>query len=243
MVFLCILDHASSWYLNKGRPTWCHLFYYVNLLLNMFQMLVHPSSGACDYLVCYCYITPTRLKPAQYSPCNNTPSSRKLLKMGVLTSETCWAVNWHNKISDIKLVYLYSKCCFHSYLPEDHGIYYRILTLRPSWPWPSPSITAAGSKLRSDGMSGVSVVALFVLAVLPPVLPWLLLLLLPGPEALPPTFPPSPELAGGTLGGPLLPPPGVWAPPGVCGVCGVWGVCGVCGIWEKKVEIRNSTHN
>jgi len=27
--------------------------------------------------------------------------------MGVLTSETCWAVNWH-KISDIKLVYLYS---------------------------------------------------------------------------------------------------------------------------------------
>ena len=28
--------------------------------------------------------------------------------MGVLTSETCWAVNWHNKISDIKLVYLYS---------------------------------------------------------------------------------------------------------------------------------------
>ena len=45
---------------------------------------------------------------AQYSLHNNTPSSRKLLKMDVLTSETCWAVNWHNKTSVFKLVYLYS---------------------------------------------------------------------------------------------------------------------------------------
>jgi len=28
--------------------------YYVNLLLNMFRMLIQPSSGACDYLVRYC---------------------------------------------------------------------------------------------------------------------------------------------------------------------------------------------
>ena len=54
------------------------------------------------------YITPTRLKSAQYSLHNNAPSSRKLLKMDVLTSETCWAVNWRNKASVIKLVYLYS---------------------------------------------------------------------------------------------------------------------------------------
>ena len=54
------------------------------------------------------YITPTRLESAQYSLHNNTPS-RKLLKMDVLTSETCWAVNWRNKASVIKLVYLYSK--------------------------------------------------------------------------------------------------------------------------------------
>ena len=51
---LCVLDRASSWYLNKGRPNWWHLLYYVNLLLNMFRMLIHPSSGACDYLVRYC---------------------------------------------------------------------------------------------------------------------------------------------------------------------------------------------
>jgi len=54
------------------------------------------------------YITPKRLKSAQYSLHNNAPSSRKLLKMDVLTSETCWVVNWHNKASVIKLVYLYS---------------------------------------------------------------------------------------------------------------------------------------
>jgi len=33
---------------------------------------------------------------------NNAPSTRKLLKMDVLTSETCWAVNWQNKASVIK---------------------------------------------------------------------------------------------------------------------------------------------
>jgi len=116
---LCVLDRASSWYLNKGRPTWCHLFYYVSLLLNMFWMLIHPSSGACDCLVCYCIgcivlawdvlVLHSGLAfTAQYSLCNNTQSSRKLLKMVVLTSETCWAIYWHNKASDIKLVYLYS---------------------------------------------------------------------------------------------------------------------------------------
>jgi len=51
---LCVLDRASSWYLNKGKPTRWHLLYYVNLLLNMFQMLIHPSSGAFDYLLRFC---------------------------------------------------------------------------------------------------------------------------------------------------------------------------------------------
>ena len=52
--FVASICRCNIWYLNKGRPTWWHLLYYVNLLLNMFQMLIHPSSGACDYLVCYC---------------------------------------------------------------------------------------------------------------------------------------------------------------------------------------------
>ena len=59
---LCLLDRASSWYLNKGWPTRWHLLYY--LLLNMFQTLIRPSSGACDYLLrcvgwlkaCWCYV-------------------------------------------------------------------------------------------------------------------------------------------------------------------------------------------
>jgi len=65
--FLCVLDRASSWYLNKGWPTRWHLLYYI--LLNMFQMLIHPSSGACDYLLhcvgwleaCWCYVAGSAL--------------------------------------------------------------------------------------------------------------------------------------------------------------------------------------
>ena len=40
---LCVLDRASSWYLNKGWPTRWHLHYYI--LLYMFRVSQHPSSG------------------------------------------------------------------------------------------------------------------------------------------------------------------------------------------------------
>jgi len=132
---LCVLDRAaSSWYLNKGWPTRWHLLYC--LLLNMFQTLICPSSGAFDYLlrcvgwleallvlcsgiVCWwCgirgwttmvqptlgyhitnkqsrYITPATPQVSLH----NATSSRKLLKMDILTSETCWAVD--NKASVI----------------------------------------------------------------------------------------------------------------------------------------------
>jgi len=58
------------------------LFHY--LMLNMFRMLVHPSSGACDLFV-----------ELFYGLCCNTTHeltqqiSRKLLRMDVLTFETC----------------------------------------------------------------------------------------------------------------------------------------------------------
>ena len=59
--FLCVLDRASSWYLNKGWPTRWHLLY--NILLNMFQTLIRPSSGASEYMccvgwleACWCYV-------------------------------------------------------------------------------------------------------------------------------------------------------------------------------------------
>jgi len=38
--------------LENKRPAWCHLlFCFTSYLLNMFQALIHPSSGACDYSV------------------------------------------------------------------------------------------------------------------------------------------------------------------------------------------------
>ena len=99
-----------------------------HLLLNMFRMLAHPSSGACDLLWIYfrccislvrcvlvlrrgstrqCFslhkdttppqpnhiVTPTHIEPEQYNTWNKSTVSRKLLKMDVLTFETCWAVN------------------------------------------------------------------------------------------------------------------------------------------------------
>jgi len=52
-VILCLLCHASLWWLkNNKRPTWCHLlFYFTCYVLNMFRTLIYPSSGACDYSV------------------------------------------------------------------------------------------------------------------------------------------------------------------------------------------------
>ena len=79
------------------------LFHY--LLPNMFRMLIHPSSGACDLFVelfhgLYCSgtmcvgvtvwfgwcgaVSGCRLKPEI-----TQQISRKLLRMDILTSETC----------------------------------------------------------------------------------------------------------------------------------------------------------
>ena len=104
------------------------LFHY--LLLNMFRMLIHPSSGACELFdelfhglycsgsmcvgvtlwfgwggvvsVCrlkHCFSLHTDTAPQYTSNQSNTTHeithqiSRKLLRMDVLTSETCCAVN------------------------------------------------------------------------------------------------------------------------------------------------------
>ena len=70
------------------------LFHY--LMLNMFRMLIHPSSGACDLFVelfrgLYCsgmmcvgvtYQSNSTIEITQQI-------SRKILRMNVLTSETC----------------------------------------------------------------------------------------------------------------------------------------------------------
>jgi len=56
------------------------LFHY--LMLNMFRMLIHPSSGAYDLFV----ESNTTHELTQLI-------SRKLLRMDVLISKTCWALN------------------------------------------------------------------------------------------------------------------------------------------------------
>jgi len=47
------LRPVGSWWdlLNKDRPTWCHFALFHYSMLNIFQMLVHPSSEACDLFV------------------------------------------------------------------------------------------------------------------------------------------------------------------------------------------------
>ena len=86
------------------------LFHY--LMLNMFRMLIHPSSGACDLFVELLHGLygsgsagvvwyPDAGWSTSASACirSNTTHeitqqiSRKLLRMDVLTSETCWALN------------------------------------------------------------------------------------------------------------------------------------------------------
>ena len=74
------------------------------LLLNMFRMLVHPSS-LCRLKHCFSLhryttppqpnhtVTPAHIEPEQYNTWNKSTISRKLLKMDVLTFETCWAAN------------------------------------------------------------------------------------------------------------------------------------------------------
>ena len=77
-------------------------------------------------------ITPARPKLAQYSLHNNAPSSRKLLTMDVLTSETCWAVNWHNEASVIKLIYLYSNVRLY-WITKPYVTWQRLPTLCCIW--------------------------------------------------------------------------------------------------------------
>ena len=68
------------------------LFHY--LMLDMFRMLIDPSSGACDLFVelfhgLYCSVSMC-VGVTLWFGCEITQQiSRKLLRMDVLTSETC----------------------------------------------------------------------------------------------------------------------------------------------------------
>ena len=113
--------------LKNKRPTWCHLlFYFTSYVLNMFRILIYPSSGVCDYSVelphwSYCSwfevsACNTDTIPTQphrnsntHRTKNNTTNvviqqnSRKLLMMDILMSEKCWAHKKWNKIARVVL--------------------------------------------------------------------------------------------------------------------------------------------
>ena len=98
---LCVLDRASSWYLNKGLPTRWHLLYYI--LLNMFQTLIRPSSGASEYLLCcvgwleacWCYVAG--------------------LSVGDVVSECSGSAYTIHKINVVIIFF----CLIHCTLPEE----------------------------------------------------------------------------------------------------------------------------
>ena len=119
-----------SWTLNNGWINWTNLssLYESFLLLNMFRMLLHSSSGADDCMWAYCSVwvctgllvrlvqvgarsAPicTRIPPYssrtapihQYTPKHSsTPTySRQLLRINVITFETCWAIKNFHKVT------------------------------------------------------------------------------------------------------------------------------------------------
>jgi len=57
------------------------------LMLNMFRMLLHPSSGACDN------VTTTHIEPEQYNPWNNSTNKSQAPEDGCSNIRTCWALS------------------------------------------------------------------------------------------------------------------------------------------------------
>jgi len=111
----CSYSFVYSWWvrltpetcrMKNKRPTWCHLlFYFTFYVLNMFRILIYPSSGACDCAVelahrsfCSRFFVCWRFGAAGFEWC---PCCRLKLASACNTDTNKW-----NKISsDIKLVF------------------------------------------------------------------------------------------------------------------------------------------
>ena len=114
-----------SWGIKNHLDVTCY-FYFTYYLLDMFRTLICPSSGACDcvdglphrlscslFVVCWGLLRMmfggvrfAGWSTASASTCKTETKitdvvihqhSRKLLKMDILMSETCWANNKWNK--------------------------------------------------------------------------------------------------------------------------------------------------
>jgi hypothetical protein len=85
------------------------IFRSLRLIVDLFHVLYCSGSMCVDVTVWFGWgwnlhkdttppqpnhtVTPTHIEPEQYTTWNKSTISRKLLKMDVLTFETCWAVN------------------------------------------------------------------------------------------------------------------------------------------------------
>ena len=94
-------------------------------------------------------VTPTHIEPEQYNPWDKSTISRKLLKMNVVTLETCWALNteiikrvtssWSifiqlqddarsNKHKNRSCLYeIRRKVCFRLKITEENGIISKVI--------------------------------------------------------------------------------------------------------------------
>jgi len=60
------------------------LFHY--LLFNMFRMLIHPSSGACDLFVELLHgLYGSHFEPEQYNPCNKSSNKSQTPEDGCIS--------------------------------------------------------------------------------------------------------------------------------------------------------------
>ena len=106
---------VHSWKIKDQLDVTCY-FYFTSYVINVFQTLIYPSSGACD---CVVEMGTTQTQLHQISNAQRTENkmtevvfqqhSRKLLMMDILMSETCsvhkkW--NKNSKWQQVRLLFL-----------------------------------------------------------------------------------------------------------------------------------------
>ena len=99
--------HLTSWI------NWTNLMslYESFLLLNVFRMLLHSSSRADDCMRVHCSVSVCTAPVQQYTPKQSSiPAySIQLLRMYVITFETCWAIKTFIKWHQVRSIYSTTK--------------------------------------------------------------------------------------------------------------------------------------
>ena len=109
------------------------LFHY--LMLKMFRMLIHPSSVACDLFVelfhgLYCSGSMCVGVTLWFGWDGVVSVCRQLLRMDVLTSETCWALNNEiiKQVTSSCSLFIQLTCCLFNHFCSLRFIKFCIIT-------------------------------------------------------------------------------------------------------------------